>query len=88
MPIHRGKMTATAEEKDRDTWVEGMVLGKGWETRVETCAEAEAKEPGKDLGLAQCTSAEEMPRDTCCSDSLQQLAQNRVWVLANSKAVC
>jgi hypothetical protein len=46
-----------------------MVLCKNPEKRVETCAEAEVKEPGKDPGLARCTLAEEMRRDTYCSDS-------------------
>jgi hypothetical protein len=61
------------------------VLCKDWEKRVETCAEAEAREPGKDLGLARCTSAEEMRHDTYCSGSSQQLAHSRELVSENSK---
>jgi hypothetical protein len=68
-----------------------MVLCNGledWEKRVETCVEAEAKEPGKDLGPAQCTWAGEMPRDTYCYGSSQQFAHSRELVLENSKAAC
>jgi hypothetical protein len=68
-----------------------MVLCNGledWEKRVETCVEAEAKEPGKDLGPAQCTSVGEMLRGTYCSGSSQQLAHSRELVLENSKAAC
>ena len=43
------------------------MLCKDWERHVEACAEAEAKVPGKDLGLVRCTSAEEMLHGTCCS---------------------
>jgi hypothetical protein len=89
MPIHRGKILAAA--KKRDTWAEAMVLCNGledWEKRAETCAEAEAKEPGKGLVQAQCTSAEEMPHDTYCSGSWQQFAHTRESALENSKAAC
>jgi hypothetical protein len=68
-----------------------MVLCNGledWEKRAETCAEAEAKELGKGLVQAQCTSAEEMPRDTYCSGSWRQFAHIRGLALENSKAAC
>ena len=46
------------------------------------------KEPGKDQELVQYTSAEVMPRDTCCSGSSQQPARSRELVLESSRVAC